>query len=223
MVKAKVSAKDDKRRFLLKSYAAPVADKNTGYYPTEDVKKPAKRVLRKADKKTRTAKLRASIVPGRVLILLSGRFRGRRVVFLKQLESGLLLVSGPRAINGVPLRRVNQAYVIATSTSIDAAAVKAVAPVVAPITDKVFARGEAEEKAAKKSMRANAKITAKKKTAEEFMALQSAPVKAVSEERMKLQTEVDAKLGVKEGSTLAKYLYARFSLSKGSKPHAMSF
>lgn len=219
MVKAKVSAKDDKRRFLLKSYAAPVADKNTGYYPTEDVKKPAKRVLRKADKKTRTAKLRASIVPGRVLILLSGRFRGRRVVFLKQLESGLLLVSGPRAINGVPLRRVNQAYVIATSTSIDAAAVKAVAPVVAPITDKVFARGEAAEKAAKKSMRANAK----KKTAEEFMALQSAPVKAVSEERMKLQTEVDAKLGVKEGSTLAKYLYARFSLSKGSKPHAMSF
>jgi large subunit ribosomal protein L6e len=219
MVKAKVSAKDDKRRFLLKSYVAPVADKNTGYYPTEDVKKPAKRVLRKADKKTRTAKLRASIVPGRVLILLSGRFRGRRVVFLKQLESGLLLVSGPRAINGVPLRRVNQAYVIATSTSIDAAAVKAVAPVVAPITDKVFARGEAAEKAAKKSMRANAK----KKTAEEFMALQSAPVKAVSEERMKLQTEVDAKLGVKEGSTLAKYLYARFSLSKGSKPHAMSF
>lgn len=219
MVKAKVSAKDDKRRFLLKSYAAPVADKNTGYYPTEDVKKPAKRVLRKADKKTRTAKLRASIVPGRVLILLSGRFRGRRVVFLKQLESGLLLVSGPRAINGVPLRRVNQAYVIATSTSIDAAAVKAVAPVVAPITDKVFARGEAAEKAAKKSMRANAK----KKSAEEFMALQSAPVKAVSEERMKLQTEVDAKLGVKEGSTLAKYLYARFSLSKGSKPHAMSF
>ena len=127
---------------------APVADKSTGYYPTEDVKKPAKRALRKADKKTRAAKLRPSIVPGRVLILLSGRFRGRRVVFLKQLESGLLLVSGPRAINGVPLRRVNQAYVIATSTSIDAAAVKAVAPVVAPITDKVFARGEKAEKLA---------------------------------------------------------------------------
>ena len=217
MVKAKVSAKDDKRRFLLKSYAAPVADKNTGYYPTEDVKKPAKRVLRKADKKTRTAKLRASIVPGRVLILLSGRFRGRRVVFLKQLESGLLLVSGPRAINGVPLRRVNQAYVIATSTSIDAGAAKAVAEVVKPITDKVFARGEKAEKlAAKKSMRS-------KKTAEGFMALQSAPVKEVSAERKKLQEEVDAKLGVKEGSVLAKYLFARFSLSKGSKPHAMAF
>jgi large subunit ribosomal protein L6e len=217
MVKAKVSAKDDKRRFLLKSYTAPVADKNTGYYPTEDVKKPAKRALRTADKKTRAAKLRPSIVPGRVLILLSGRFRGRRVVFLKQLDSGLLLVTGPRAINGVPLRRVNQAYVIATSTSIDAGAVKAVAPVVAPITDKIFARGEKAEKAvAKKSLRA-------KKTKEDFMALQTEPVKAVSEERKKLQEDVDAKLGIKEGSTLAKYLYARFSLSKGSKPHAMSF
>ena len=217
MVKAKVSAKNDKRRFLLKSYTAPVADKNTGYYPTEDVKKPAKRALRKADKKTRVAKLRKSIVPGKVLILLSGRFRGRRVVFLKQLESGLLLVSGPRAINGVPLRRVNQAYVIATSTSIDAGAVKAVAPVVATITDKVFARGEkADKAAAKKSLRTQ-------KTAEGFMALQSAAVKEVSAERKALQESVDAKLGVKEGSVLAKYLYARFSLSKGSKPHAMSF
>jgi hypothetical protein len=102
-------------------------------------------------------------------------------------------------------------------------------PSFASLTSKEAGGGPPEpvspdaEKAAKKSMRANAKKTAKKKTAEEFMALQSAPVKAVSEERMKLQAEVDAKLGVKEGSTLAKYLYARFSLSKGSKPHAMSF
>ena len=100
------------------------------FYASEDVPVPFTR-----RNVAKPAKLRESISPGTVLILLAGRFRGKRVVFLKQLGSGLLLVTGPYKINGVPLRRVNQAFCIATSSKVDLAGVN-----VAQIDDAYFAK-----------------------------------------------------------------------------------
>jgi len=51
--------------------------------------------------------------------LKSSRYRGKRVVLLKNLDQGVILVSGPFKVNGVPIRRMNARYVIATSTKID--------------------------------------------------------------------------------------------------------
>ena len=81
-----------------------------------------------------------------MLILLAGRFRGKRVVLLKALDQGVLLVTGPFKINGVPLRRVNARYVIATSYKVDISGLdqKKVDEISAP---KYFTAEKAKEKA----------------------------------------------------------------------------
>ena len=100
------------------------------FYPADDV------VFNKGPTPVRNApKLRPTISAGTVVIMVAGRFRGKRVVVLKQLSSGLLLVSGPYSVNGVPLRRISQKFVIATSTKVAMTGVD-----VSKIDDAFFAR-----------------------------------------------------------------------------------
>merc|ERR1712091_309890 len=143
--------------------------KETRYYPAEDVKSK----LRNNHNNSRQTKLRASITPGTVLILLAGHFKGKRVVFLKQMESGLLLVTGPYKVNGVPLRRVPQSYVIATQTTVDVSGVK----IPAEVNDALF----------KKPKSAN------KKDDEQFFDGQKKE-NTIDESRKALQKTVDAAL-----------------------------
>ena len=80
-------------------------------------------------------KLRHNIQAGQVLVILSGRFRGKRVVFLKQLQSGYILVTGPYKVNGVPLLRLPQKHTLTTSKVIDVAGVNT-----DNVTDAYFAK-----------------------------------------------------------------------------------
>jgi large subunit ribosomal protein L6e len=165
------------------------------YYPGDDL--PAK-----AAKQTNgPMKLRSSITPGTILILLTGHFRGRRCVFLKQLPSGLLLVTGPFSVNGVPLKRVNAAYVIATVTKVS------LPKLPMDIDDSFFAKEEADEPAGED------KFFAQTKKATE-----------TSEERKAAQKKFDtAIVGALKDDKLKGYLKATFTLQKGDKPHNMVF
>lgn len=179
---------------MQKATKAPKAKLPGRFYPADDVKKATSTTP--APKPT---KLRPSITPGTVLILLAGRFKGKRVVFLKQLDSGLLLVSGPFKVNGVPARRVNQAYVIATSTK-----------VAVPADLKLDKFTDTFFKKAEKS----------KKSGEMF---EQAAAPALTQEYLTAQKEVDAALTKAISPEVTAYLSARFSLQDGDRPHLMKF
>merc|ERR1712203_1138985 len=174
-------------------------------YPTQDPAAPGTSV-NYFSKHARS--VRSSLSAGTVAIVLAGVHKGKRVIVLKSLETGLLLVTGPFKLNGTPLRRVNQRFLLATSTKVDVSGVK----VPESINDKYFARIKAE-KGAKK----DGEIFDAKK--EEYKP---------SEQRKTDQGAVDTQVlaAIKkhaDGAALKQYLKAPFALSKGQFPHQMAF
>jgi len=169
--------------------------KTFSWYPAEDQKRSVR------TKKQNKTRLRKGVEEGSVLILTAGKYRGHRVVFLKQLESGLMLVSGPFKVNGVPLKRVNQAYTIVTSTKVPVKGLK-----LDGLNDALF-----KDKSSKSKGRDIFNENQKK---------------TVSADRAAAQKKVDDQLmtALKAVKTpMTEYLRARFSLSKNDRPHAMKF
>ncbi|KAL6869257.1 60S ribosomal protein L6 [Amphichorda felina] len=200
-----MSAQIQKKTFGKSTREVPAStEKAQKWYPAEDDAQPKK--VRKA---LRPWAPRQSLQPGTVLILVAGRFRGKRVVLLKTLDQGVLLVTGPFKINGVPLRRVNSRYVIATSLKVDITGLD---------TKKV------EEVSQPKYFTAD---KPKKQVGEQafFEQGEKAEKKEVTSTRAADQKAIDKPLiaNIKKVEFLPSYLASSFSLRKGDKPHAMKW
>jgi len=170
------------------------------------------RVKRETNNPTR---LRQGLKPGTVVILLTGPYRGRRVVFLKQLkQSGLLLVTGPFGINGVPLRRVSQRFVIITSTRLAVGKI----PELDNLEDAYFKKTAT----GKKHKKAPEKGDEKKQEAEQPAKQKREPF---PEEKKKVQSAIDSKLGdaIAKVEYMKPYLTSYFTLRAGEPPHLIRF
>ena len=126
------------------------------------------------------------------------------------MASGNLLVTGPYAINGVPLKRVNPAYVISTSTKVS------LDGVTANIDETLFKR---QVRFTKNQLK-NASETRTKKSEAGQQA--SSTWRA---EAKKIQGTVDGKLveNIKKIEHLGGYLSSRFTLTSGVRPHELTF
>ncbi|KID77165.1 60S ribosomal protein eL6 [Metarhizium brunneum] len=200
-----MSAKPTTKKFGKSTREVPAPSaKAQKWYPADDENE-AKQV-RKA---IRSWAPRKSLQPGTVLILLAGRFRGKRVILLKALDQGVLLVTGPFKINGVPLRRVNSRYVIATSQKVDVSGLdaKKVEEIAQP---KYFTAEKAKDKASEEAF---------------FKQGEKAQKKQINSSRAADQKAVDKPLigNIKKVDMLASYLASSFSLRKGDKPHEMAW
>lgn len=147
---------------------------------------------------------------------------------MKQLDSGLLLVSGPFRLNGVPLRRVGQAYVIATSTKVDLAGVS----VPETVNDAYFTKSKAGKEGKEDQFfgdNKEKKLLSDDRKSEQKVSGEAGRRQAcctvLNFVRWSSFQTVDAALlaNIKKVDNLSKYLKSTFSLSRGDKVHELKF
>jgi large subunit ribosomal protein L6e len=123
-------------------------------------------------------------------------------------------------INGVPLRRVNQAYVIATSTKVDASSIT----IPETVNDAFFAKAKAAKSSKEGEFFGEGKDKApvsEDKKSEQKVCL---PPELISWINSNVQSIVDALVAaVKKVDNLAQYLKAPWGLSRSDRFHELKF
>jgi len=193
--------KNGRERKVLIKKSAPLVE------PERTRKRPQ---TQKAPFKKHKRSLRKTLTPGTVVIILAGRHKGKRAVFLKQLSSGLLLITGPFKLNACPLRRINQIYVIATKTKLNISKVN----LPESLDDKYFRRSRKSKKTSKS---ADPDIFAKKN--EGYV---------LSDQRKQDQENVDKQIlsvvkAHPDKKIMYGYLGSTWALRKSEFPHKMVF
>lgn len=159
----------------------------------------------------KTSSIRPSLSIGTIAILVAGPYKGKRVVVVKHLDSGNIAVTGPYHVNGVPLRRVNPAFVIATSTKLCNVGIETY-----DLNDTYFNK-------------IKTKKTQKPKESEDVFMSQGEnnTTKVLPQEKIEFQKKIDAPLvkylDLSENALLKQYLKTRFTLRDKMYPHALKF
>lgn len=86
-------------------------------YESEDVPKYIEKYMKKLAKKAQRTR-RTDLETGMITVVCEGIYESKKVFYLKGLDNNLVICAGIRDVNGVPFFKIDESYLLATSTKI---------------------------------------------------------------------------------------------------------